>query len=124
MSLQQISQQTVSANCHFIYKKKSQIHLKSENRVPPPLKWAGGKRWLVPYIQDYWKKHSHQRLVELFCGSLAITLGLRPKKALLNDINQPLIHFFKSLKKGLVVHSQFENSKDFYYKAREKLMIY
>ena len=121
MSLQRISIQTISANRHFIHKQKQiQDPLKSENTVPPPLKWAGGKRWLVPYIQAYWEKHSHKRLVELFCGSLAISLGLQPEKALLNDINPPLIHFFKSLKKGLIVRSQFKNSKDFYYKTRKK----
>ena len=120
MSFQQISQQAVSSSRHFVYKKNHQPYLKAEDIVLPPLKWAGGKRWLVPHIQSYWVKHSHQRLVELFCGSLAITLGLKPKKALLNDINLPLIHFFESLKKGLVVSSQFKNSEDFYYKARKK----
>lgn len=121
MSFQETSQQTAFANHHLAYEKKAfQTPLKFEKPATPPLKWAGGKRWLVPYIQNHWEKHSQQRLVELFCGSLAITLGLKPKKALLNDNNPPLIHFFKRLKKGLVVHSQFKNSEDFYYKSRKK----
>ena len=94
--------------------------LKTLDKALPPLKWAGGKRWFVPYIQPYWKKHTHRRLVEPFCGGLAVSLGLQPKKALLNDINWPLVHFFKLLKQGFFIHSPFENNEDFYYKSREK----
>ena len=55
--------------------------------LKPPLKWAGGKRWQVPYLYPLWEQHSDCRLVEPFCGGLAVTLGLRPKQALLNDVN-------------------------------------
>src|SRR5712671_6741499 len=40
----------------------------------PPLKWAGGKRWLVPHLLPIWKHRSHRRLVEPFCGGLAVSL--------------------------------------------------
>jgi DNA adenine methylase len=53
----------------------------------PPLKWAGGKRWQVPYLLPIWDVHSNRRLVEPFCGGLAVTLGLTPARALLNDAN-------------------------------------
>jgi DNA adenine methylase len=62
----------------------------SENNVTklkPPLKWAGGKRWLVPLLQPHWKIHSHRKLVEPFVGGLAIALGLAPEQALLNEAN-------------------------------------
>ena len=49
-----------------------------------------------------------------------MALALQPKKALLNDINLPLIHFLKTLKKGLVIQSQFKNSEAFYYQARKR----
>ena len=121
MPFQQIPANSVSRSSYFIYKKsQNQSFLKDESTTPPPLKWAGGKRWLVPYISPYWKKHSHKRLVEIFCGSLAIVLGLRPKRALLNDINLPLIHFLKNLRKGLIVQTSFKNDSDFYYKARKR----
>ncbi len=66
--------------------------------VRPPLKWAGRKRWQVSELYPYWKKESHRRLVEPFCGGLAVTLGLMPAKAPLNDINPHLINFYKQLK--------------------------
>jgi len=72
----------------------------------PPLKWAGGKRWLVPHLLPYWKAEAGRRLVEPFCGGLAVTLGLSPEKALLNDRNPHLISFYSWLKNGLVVTNE------------------
>jgi DNA adenine methylase len=68
---------------------------------PPPLKWAGGKRWLVPTLLRYWRGHEHRRLVEPFVGGLAVTLGLRPQSALLNDVNAHVISFYQWLQRGL-----------------------
>ena len=36
--------------------------------LKPPLKWSGGKRWLVPRLQPIWEKHQHRRFVEPLCG--------------------------------------------------------
>ena len=38
-------------------------------QLRPPLKWAGGKRWLVPHLRSLWAEHRHRRLVEPFCGA-------------------------------------------------------
>lgn len=97
--------------------KNSQINVVS---VKPPLKWAGGKRWLVPYLYKIWKEHSHRRLVEPFAGGLAVTLGLNPERALLNDINQHLVNFYSHLKNGLSVSLDFQNDVETYYKFRNK----
>ena len=92
--------------------------LSKPERLTPPLKWAGGKRWLVPYLHDTWQKHSDRRLVEPFCGGLAIALGLQPQKALLNDISPHVINFYKCLQKGLKLEIDTENIRDFYYAQR------
>ena len=90
-------------------------------KLTPPLKWAGGKRWLIPHIQAYWEKHSDRRLVEPFCGGLAVALGLTPGKALLNDINGPLMNFYAWLKKGLSnARLDMRNDPDVYYAHRER----
>jgi len=77
----------------------------------PPLKWAGGKRWQVPRLREIWRAHQHRRLVEPFCGGLAVVLGLGPPEALLNDANSHLINFYRWLKRGLVVDLPMENSR-------------
>jgi len=88
--------------------------------VRPPLKWAGGKRWIVPHLRPYWEQHNHQRLVEPFCGGLAATLGLRPKQALLNDINPHVINFYRQLKQGLVSNLRQEKSSTLFYAYRKR----
>lgn len=89
-------------------------------KVTPPLKWAGGKRWLVPELVKIYSKFHDYRLVEPFVGGLAVSLGLQPKKALLNDINPHLINFYKQLKKGLVSQIELQYDREFYDKLRSK----
>lgn len=86
----------------------------------PPLKWAGGKRWQVPHLAKYWKGESHRRLVEPFCGGLAVALGLQPGRALLNDINPHLVNFYGWLRKGLVVQIPMSNAEARYYTYRRR----
>lgn len=86
----------------------------------PPLKWAGGKRWLITDLQKLWAKHSHKRLVEPFCGGLAVALGLKPDKALLNDVNPALINFYQQLRQGLELDIALENDETLYYQHRER----
>lgn len=33
-----------------------------KNILHPPLKWAVGKRWLVPELLSLWEPYSHNRL--------------------------------------------------------------
>ena len=87
----------------------------------PPLKWAGGKRWQVPHLVPLWKPDRSRRLVEPFCGGLAVTMGLRPERALLNDINPHLISFYLWLKRGLKTDLDMKNSEQVYYRHRRRL---
>ncbi len=91
----------------------------SFNDLSPPLKWAGGKRWLSPKIQPMWKCYADQRLVEPFVGGMAIAIGMRPEAALLNDINVHLINFYRWLKRGLIIDIKMENNKELYYEYRQ-----
>lgn len=88
--------------------------------LQPPLKWAGGKRWLVPLLLDMWQPYSHTRLVEPFVGGMAIALGLQPKQAILNDLNPHLINFYHWLKKGFYVEIPLENREEYYYQCRTR----
>ena len=86
--------------------------------VRPPLKWAGGKRWLVPHLRTLWRRYTRRRLVEPFCGGLAVALGLDPRRALLNDANPHLINFYKHLQRGLVTRIRMDNDGELYYRHR------
>ena len=86
----------------------------------PPLKWAGGKRWLVPHLTPIWEANSQRRYVEPFCGGLAVVLGLQPKKALLNDINPHLINFYRAVRNGLEMRIEMRNDEKLFYRHRDR----
>ncbi len=109
------------------------------HHLAPLLKWAGGKRWLLPTLHPLWaaaqrpkgrliKKSrplvtrlaSQRRLVEPFCGGLAVALGLNPAQALLNDANPHLIHFYQQVQQGLHLNVPLKNDEAAYYEARER----
>ncbi len=86
--------------------------------LKPPLKWAGGKRWLIPKLHRIWSQHKDRRLVEPFCGGLSVALGLQPQHALLNDVNPALINFYQHIQQGLTVDIALENDEALYYQHR------
>ena len=86
----------------------------------PPLKWAGGKRWLVPHLRLLWQRHRERRLVEPLCGGLAVALGLQPERALLNDVNPHNINFYSWLQRGLQVDLAMANDAELYYAHRAR----
>lgn len=99
-----------------------------QSELKPFLKWLGGKSFLVPTLLPIWNNHliDHPagRLVEPFCGSLAVALGLNPKRALLNDTNRHLINLYRQIQKGLpplkTQREQFRNIEFDYYRNRSE----
>ena len=88
--------------------------------LPPPLKWAGGKRWQLPVLRPLWEPHRERRLVEPFCGGLAVALGLAPARALLNDANPHLINFYRWVQRGLRTTIRMVNDRETFYANRER----
>jgi DNA adenine methylase len=82
-----------------------------------PLKWAGGKRWLLPVLTDIVGKVPG-RLVEPFVGGLSVSLGFCPQDALLNDFNPYLINFYRCLQVGLENIIPMANDPDFFLSYR------
>lgn len=92
--------------------------------LKPILKWAGGKRWLLPVIKEYWVPYANTKtpttLVEPFAGGLAIAFGLNPEKAILNDANMHLINFYHQVKNGLSLTPRFQNTLEYYTNQKAK----
>ncbi|NIR29763.1 MAG: Dam family site-specific DNA-(adenine-N6)-methyltransferase [Gammaproteobacteria bacterium] len=86
--------------------------------LKPPLKWAGGKRWLIPHMHRLWLLSACGRLVEPFCGGLAVALGLGPRRALLNDVNEHPVNFYRWLQRGLRIRILMRNDPELFYQHR------
>ena len=80
----------------------------------------------MPVLESLWQPHAHRRLVEPFCGGLAVALGLRAERALVNDINPHLINFYVWLQRGLCVNVRLENNPALFYtyRARFNLLLH
>lgn len=86
----------------------------------PPLKWAGGKRWLIPHLLPIWEQYRERKYVEPFCGGLAAALGLNPTVAQLNDVNPHLINFYRQVQHGLKRTIEMRNGEKLFYQHRDR----
>ncbi|HXD32276.1 MAG TPA: Dam family site-specific DNA-(adenine-N6)-methyltransferase [Pyrinomonadaceae bacterium] len=84
------------------------------------MKWAGGKRWLLPHLQPLWDKYRDRRYVEPFCGGIAVALGLAPASGLLNDVNPHLINFYNHVRRGLKITITTKNDETMFYRHRDR----
>lgn len=100
----------------------------SNSIVTPFVKWAGGKRQLLPQIKERMPK-KYDNYYEPFVGAGAVTFELLPENALINDINKALINAYKQicnepeafLKSVNKLDSEmWEDGKEYYYAIRER----
>jgi DNA adenine methylase len=98
-----------------------------QNNTPirPYLKWAGGKRQLLPEIKKYIPADMHTRTYyEPFVGAGAVFFALQPGRAVINDANTQLILTYKAIRDNvdelivLLEEHKSKNSNDYYYKIR------
>jgi DNA adenine methylase len=93
-----------------------------EALVQPFLKWAGGKRQLMPYIRPLIPQKI-KRYFEPFIGGGAVLFYLQPAAALVNDLNSELINCYKVIRdypeELLEAASKHQNTKEYYYQIRE-----
>ena len=91
----------------------------------PFLKWAGGKRQLLPVIKEYLPKKFGQ-YYEPFIGAGAVLFSLQPKKSIINDTNSELINCYRTIKDNpeelleLCQEHRANNSKEYFYLLREQ----
>ncbi|MEG3976803.1 DNA adenine methylase [Microcoleus sp. herbarium8] len=94
--------------------------------VRPFLKWAGGKRQLLPEIVKYVPKlTSKHTYYEPFIGGGALLFELQPQKAVINDSNRELINCYQAIRDSLdelmeeLSKDKYSNSETSYYDMRD-----
>lgn len=97
-------------------------HLTTNYLLRPFLKWAGGKRQLLPEIRLYYPKRIGC-YYEPFLGAGAVLFDLQPKRALVNDVNSELINTYRVIAhdvEALIYDlSHHRNEKEYYYQLRD-----
>jgi len=91
--------------------------------MKPILRWAGGKRQLVPKILAA-APSQYDRYLEPFLGSAAPLLALPPHPSLVADRNAELVNFYQQLRDNhqgvLDVYGCWPNTEDFYLWLRAR----
>ncbi len=94
--------------------------MKKNKLVAPVVKWAGGKRQLLPEITKYIPSFS--TYYEPFVGGGALLFELQPRKIVINDFNSELINTYQVIKDnvdGLIVDLQkHQNNAEYFYQIR------
>jgi DNA adenine methylase len=94
-----------------------------KNKLAQPfLKWAGGKRQLLPEIRKYIPKKINT-YYEPFIGAGAVLFDLQPKKAVMNDINVELVNVYNVVKDNVdeLIEDlkKHENDSEYFYAIRD-----
>lgn len=96
-------------------------NMKKNRLVSPFLKWVGGKRQLIPVIQELLPEKI-TTYYEPFLGGGALLFYLQPKKAVVNDFNKDLINVYKIIKKNpdelILDLKNHKNESDYFYSIR------
>lgn len=82
--------------------------------LKPILKWAGGKRQLLPVIAPLLPE-KYSTYVEAFIGGAAVLLHCQPNKAIINDYNSELINVYQVVKEypiDLLTELEFHSEKN------------
>ena len=99
----------------------------SNANVAPFVKWAGGKRQLLPQIKERMPE-KYNNYFEPFVGGGAVIFELLPKSAVINDINKALINVYQMIRKypqrflqeiNRLDREMWEDGKEYYYSLRE-----
>jgi len=93
--------------------------------VNPILKWAGGKRQLLPQIISLFpNKYSELDYHEPFVGSGAVFFTIEPRSGSINDTNHHLVNFFQIVRdfpeELLEEASKYKYEKETYYSLRDR----
>lgn len=98
-------------------------------KIPTFIKWAGGKRRLIPNLEPLLPKNIN-RYFEPFLGGGSMFFYIKqvynPKYCLISDVNHDLISSFIAVRdkpKKLISSIEYfksNYSEDFYYKTRER----
>ena len=93
-----------------------------EKKINPILKWAGGKRQLIPEIIKIIPK-KFNKYVEPFLGGGALYFYLANKISVINDSNPELINLYKEIAKNpsLIIEElkKYKNEENYYYDLRK-----
>jgi len=95
--------------------------MNSEKIINPILKWAGGKRQLIPELKKYIPT-KFNKYIEPFFGGGALFFHLAYNNSIINDNNPEIINLYQEVSKRpkLIIEEleKYKNNEKFFYALR------
>lgn len=89
-----------------------------EDNMKPMIKYRGGKSREIPQIMEYIPMFNG-RYIEPFLGGGAVYFHLEPERAIINDINEPLMTFYRGVRDNyLSLRQELDIVESIYEKNR------
>lgn len=89
----------------------------------PFLRWAGGKQWLIKYLDGRLDISSFTSYHEPFVGGGSVLFHFQPHQAYISDVNQKLVDTYVALRKDanavVKILERIEVSAEAYYSIRQ-----
>lgn len=87
------------------------------------IRWAGGKSWLIPFVQNLIRDLDYNNYFEPFMGGASIFFSLeRKNKCFLSDVNDELINAFIEVRDHvndvISYMKDYDTDSDSYYRIR------
>ena len=94
------------------------------NKIQPFVKWAGGKRQILNEIISRLPENIDElTYVEPFVGGGAVLFELKPKQAVIGDLNKELITTYLAIQEApeqlIMELKRHENTAEYYYEIRD-----
>ncbi len=97
----------------------------SNDQLPltPFLRWAGGKRWILPHLEEVFPC-SFETYYEPFLGGGAVFFYLQPEHSVISDANAELVNTYKAIRNNwkrvvwYLKSHQANHSDSYYYEVR------
>ena len=120
--------QLLNNKTELLNSSKENIEKKNVKKTLKPLiKWSGGKGDEISKFQDHIPEN-YDFYLEPFIGGGALYFHLSPEKAVISDVHEELIDFYKNmaLGNGKEIHDFMDknnNDEETYYKVRDEMII-
>jgi len=89
----------------------------------PFVKWAGGKRQLLPALKELLPPKKRKAYCEPFAGGAALLFELQPHNAHINDINNDLINTYQVIRDDvqtlIKILQKHQNTPEYFYRMRD-----
>lgn len=115
---------TASTTTSKRYDTRPSDHRLVYGEIVPIFRWAGSKRKSLQALTAFWSER-FERYIEPFVGSACLFLKIKPKAAILADLNSALIYTYRTIRRHPLAVAEtlyaIPRDSNTYYEVRRRM---